>query len=79
MQLERSLDGGNTWIIANVGGTGTLAQYTAGTPVSVTFGEPEEGITYRWNCIVYTSGTINYRISTTGGAATAFGSLNQLA
>ena len=79
VQLERSLDGGNTWIIANVGGTGTLAQYTAGTPVSVTFGEPEEGITYRWNCIAYTSGTINYRISTTGGAATTFGTLNQLA
>jgi hypothetical protein len=81
IQLERSLDGGNTWVVTNAGGTGTLAQYSGATvtPISFTFAEPEEGATYRWNCIAYTSGTLNYRISTTGGAATAFGSLNQLA
>ncbi len=39
VQLERSFDGGLTWIVCNVGGTGTLAQYTGATvtPVSLTF------------------------------------------
>jgi hypothetical protein len=69
VQLERSFDGGSTWIVCNIGGSGTLAQWTAGTPVSLTFGEPERNVLYRLNCIAYTSGTINYRISQTGGAA----------
>ena len=47
---------------------GALAQFTAGTPVSVTFGEPEKNVLYRLNCIAYTSGTINYRFSQTAGA-----------
>jgi hypothetical protein len=68
VQVERSFDGGRTWVVCNSGGTGTLAQYTAG-PVSLTFGEPEKETLYRWNCIVYSNGTINYRISETGGAA----------
>ena len=79
VQLERSFDGGNTWIVCNVGGTGILAQYTGATvtPISLTFAEPELGVIYRWNCIAYTSGAINYRISTTGAAATVL-PLNQL-
>lgn len=66
VQLERSFDGGNTWIVANIGGSGALAQYSTGTPVSLTFGEPEKNVLYRLNCIAYTSGTINYRFSQTG-------------
>jgi hypothetical protein len=79
VQLERSFDGGRTWICCNVGGSGQLAQYSAGTPVSITFGEPEKQVLYRLNCIAYTSGTINYRISQTGGAAEslAIGPLSQ--
>jgi hypothetical protein len=79
VQLERSFDGGNTWIVCNIGGTGALAQYTGATvgPVSLTFAEPEQGVSYRWNCIGWTSGTINHRISTTGAAATVL-PLNQL-
>ena len=69
VQLERSFDGGSTWIVCNVGGTGVLAQYATGTPVSFTFGEPEKQVLYRLNCYAYTSGAINYRISETGGAA----------
>lgn len=69
VQIERSFDGGRTWIVCNVGGVGQLAQYAAGTPVSLTFGEPEKSVLYRLNCIAYSSGTINYRISQTGGAA----------
>lgn len=79
VQLERSFDGGLTWIVCNIGGSGQLAQWTAGTPVSLTFGEPEKNVLYRLNCIAYTSGTINYRISQTGGAAEslAIGPLSQ--
>lgn len=66
IQLERSFDGGNTWIVANIGGSGALAQYSTGTPVSLTFGEPEKNVLYRLNCTAYTSGTINYRFSQTG-------------
>lgn len=69
LQLERSFDGGSTWLVCNVGSGGTLAQYSAGTPVNLTFGEPEKNVLYRLNCIAYVSGNINYRISQTGGAA----------
>ena len=69
VQLERCFDGGKTWVPANVGGAGVLASYSGGSPVSLTFGEPERGVLYRWNCLAYTSGTINYRLSSTGMAA----------
>ena len=68
VQIERSFDGASTWLPCNIGNTGTLAAYTAGTPVSLTFGEPEREVYYRLNCLAYTSGIINYRISQTGGA-----------
>jgi hypothetical protein len=68
VQIERSFDGGRTFVVCNQGGGGTLAQYNAGTPISMAFGEPEKWGVYRANCIAYTSGTINYRISQTGGA-----------
>jgi hypothetical protein len=70
VQLERSFDGGNTWIVCNAGSAGALAQWTAG-PISTAFGEPEKQVLYRLNCTAYSSGTINYRISETGGAATS--------
>ncbi len=78
VQLERSFDGGHTFVVCNTTVDGTLAQFTAGTPVSITFGEPEKNVLYRLNCIAYTSGTINYRISQTGGAneALAIGPLS---
>lgn len=69
VQLERSFDGGKTWIVCNVGADGTLAVYTDGTPVSFAFGEPERSVLYRLNCTALSAGNINYRISTTGQAA----------
>ena len=72
-QLERSFDGGRTWIVCNVGGTGMLAQYTSDTPVSISFGDPEACVLYRINVTAYTgvaNVTIRYRISTTGQAST---------
>lgn len=71
VQLERSFDGGATWIVCNIGGSGQLAVWAAGTPVSLVFGEPERGVLYRFNCTATTGAVpINYRMSTTGAAAT---------
>ena len=78
IQIERSFDGGGTWVVANSGGGGSLAIFAAGTPVSIAFGEPELGVLYRLNCTTYSSGTINYRISSSGAATMAL-SYNQLA
>lgn len=69
IQLERSFDGGATWLVCNVGGGGVMAIYTAGTPVNIAFGEPEKNVLYRLNCTALSAGNINYRISQTGGAA----------
>lgn len=69
IQLERSFDGGATWLVCNIGTGGTLAQWAYGTPVSLTFGEPEREVLYRLNCTALTTGPINYRISQTGTGA----------
>lgn len=72
VQLERSFDGGQTWILCNAGGTGMLAQWSTATPVSVSFGEPEQMVLYRLNVVAQTpvSGiSLKYRISETGQAA----------
>lgn len=69
IQLERSFTGGQYWSVANVGGAGSLAVYGAGTPINVSFGEPEKGVLYRLNCTALAAGQARFRISTTGGAA----------
>jgi hypothetical protein len=78
IQIERCFDGGATWSICNIGNGGQLAQYTSLAAVNLTFGEPERDVLYRLNCILYSAGTINYRMSQTGGAAEslAIGPLN---
>ncbi len=70
-QLERSFDGGLTWLPCNITTAGAVASWNTGTPVSQTFGEPEREILYRVNALVVTSGSINYRMSATGQAATS--------
>lgn len=73
LQIERSFDGGRTWIVCNVGGSGMLAQYTANTPISISFGDPEAGMLYRINATDITpvaNVSIRYRLSTTGQAST---------
>lgn len=67
VQLERSFDGGATFIVDSLNNTGTIAQWTTGTPVSTTFYEPELQVLYRLNCLAVT-GSINFRLSQTGGA-----------
>jgi hypothetical protein len=64
VQIERSMDGGTTWVVVSTDGTGTQAIYTS--PVSVAGMEPENGVLYRFDCTIYTSGTINYRLSQVG-------------
>jgi len=73
IQLERSFDGGQTWIVGNVGGSGALAQFSTATPVSVAFGEPEKETLYRLNLTALTPSagySLHYRLSATGQAAT---------
>ena len=69
VQLEISFDGGNTWIVDNIGGSAAI--YTNQAAVTAVFGQPEREVLYRLNCTAYSSGTINYRLSATGGAAEA--------
>lgn len=78
VNLERSFDGGQTWITCGIGGGGQPASYDMGAagidnPVSFVVAEPERQVAYRLNCISYTSGTVNYRISATGLAAMTWG------
>lgn len=62
IQLERSFDGGATYIAAGIDANGNPASYTD-TNISLTVKDSERNVLYRWNCITYTSGTPNYRIS----------------
>lgn len=74
IQVERSFDGGNTWIVANIGGSGALAQFSTASPVSIAFGEPERQTLYRLNLTAITpvaGNTLKYRISATGQQATS--------
>jgi len=69
VRLERSFDGGTTWIVCGIGGAGQQAIWNTGTDISAVIGEPEKGVLYRLNCTAWTSGTINWRFSTNGAAA----------
>jgi len=59
--LQRSYDGGTTWVTCGADALGTPASYTANA--SVVFSEPEPGMLYRLNCTAHAAGTIAYRIS----------------
>lgn len=77
VQLERSFDGGATWLIAGMGGGGQGAIYNGGAQngvaVSIVVSEPERNVLYRLNCTSYASGVIAYRLSESGLAAMAWG------
>lgn len=59
--LERSFDGGATFLPCSTDTVGDPNSYTA--PISIVVNEPEPGVYYRVRCSAYTSGTINYRLS----------------
>lgn len=72
VQLERSFDGGATWLVCNIGGAGALAQWNTTSPISLAFGEPENMVLYRLNLVSVTPATnvaLKYRISEAGQAA----------
>lgn len=79
VQLERSFDGGRTWLVANIGtlGAATRASWagtnaTTGTPLSFSFGESEKQVMYRLNCLtaaLAAGTTLNYRLSQTAVAS----------
>ena len=79
VRLEWTFDGGTTWLVCGIGGSGQQAVYTSagtGSDVSLAIDQVEAGVAFRWNCTVYNSGTINYRLSTTSGAPTSWGQPN---
>jgi hypothetical protein len=61
VQLERSFDGGTTYVAAAKDTSGTAAAYTTNVSIVVIEGEP--GVIYRVRCTAFTSGTVAYRLS----------------
>ena len=60
VRLERSFDGGTTWLPLTAAG---YSMYAWTAPASETLEEVEANVLYRFDCTAYTSGTINYRLS----------------
>jgi hypothetical protein len=75
IEVDHSFDGGTTWYVASfVGGGGAQAIFsTPNQDVSIQAFEPENGELWRIRCSAYTSGTITYRMSVTGGASPSYG------
>lgn len=69
--LKRSFDGGVTWIPCfNADGS----EVSVDAPASFVWFEPEQGVSYILDATgAYTSGTFNYRFSTTGRRAQSQG------
>lgn len=59
VRLMRSFDNGATFHPLTA--LGQTIEFTA--PCEEFFAEPEPGVLYAWQCVAYTSGTIEYRIS----------------
>ena len=63
VQLEVNRNNGNGWVAVSsdpTTTTGTPAAYTANVALAVF--DPIIGAQYRWNCTIFTSGTVNYEI-----------------
>ena len=71
VQLEKSFDGGLTYILASLNNSGSMAQWNGSNPISGSFWEPERGVLYRMNCTAYTGNgnALNYRLSESGAGA----------
>ena len=61
LQLQKSFDGGNTWIPYGADDSGVIPTLSAPTAFRVV--ESELGINYRLACTGFTSGMVNYRLS----------------
>jgi hypothetical protein len=69
--LQKSFDGGTTWIAATIQGSTSAVSATA--PAAFVLFEPERGMLYRADVSAYTSGTANTRISGNGLMAQSAG------
>jgi hypothetical protein len=69
--LEKSYDGGTTWVGTHIPFTTSVVTTTA--VASFQLFEPERGVLYRSNCTAYSSGTANTRISGNGQMAMSAG------
>lgn len=69
MNVEASYDGGSTWLSVAFPNSTNGIVFNGGNAVSTSSSNSEKEVLYRFNCVAYTSGNINYRLSTTGGAA----------
>ena len=61
LQLQRTFDGGTTWLPVSADAAGDSLQWSV--PFSGTWTEVEKQVGYRLSCTAYTSGTVNYRVS----------------
>lgn len=68
VNLQKSFDGGTTWLVARDVNGNALTLTAADTHVVE---EVEPGVLYRANCSAYTSGNANYRISQGAAAGNA--------
>jgi hypothetical protein len=72
-QLERSFDGGTTWVVCGIGGAGQQAVYSSGLDVSIAASEPERAMLYRLRNTALSVGPLNWRVSATGVLSTTNG------
>lgn len=65
VQIERSVDEGQNWVVASKNSNGDPASYVTASDMAFngSIDEPESQVLYRFNCTAFTSGTINYRIA----------------
>lgn len=63
IQLERSFDNGSTWCPIYAAGVQLYVWNYAGSNLSETAEEREQGVLYRLNDTSHTSGSIAYRLS----------------
>lgn len=70
VQVEKSYDGGTTWITVARDVAGTPASYVlafTAASINLTLCEVEPSVCWRLRCTAFTSGTLNYRLSQGGG------------
>jgi hypothetical protein len=61
VSLERSFDGGVSWLNISVDLAGTDNAFIA--PITSSGTEPEGGVLYHFNCTALSAGTANWRLS----------------
>lgn len=68
--VEKTYDGGTTWVPVAQDVAGTPASYSlalTASGINLTLCEIETQVAWRIRCTAYTSGTLNYRLSQGGG------------